>query len=65
VAAILVAEWKPVEKVLDGDQAGAFEVRGFPRTYAFEELERGLENIRQSSMPNAQRPRLKALGILH
>jgi hypothetical protein len=40
VAAILVAEWKPVEKILDGDQAGAFEVRGFPRTYAFEKLKR-------------------------
>ena len=40
VAAILVAEWKPVEKVLDGDQAGAFEVRGFPRTDALQELER-------------------------
>ena len=38
--AVFVAERKPVEKILDGDEAGAFEVRGFPRTHPFEELKR-------------------------
>jgi hypothetical protein len=40
VAAVLVAERKPVEQIFDGDEAGAFEVRGFPRTHTFEELKR-------------------------
>jgi hypothetical protein len=40
VTAVFVAERKPVEKILDGDEAGAFEVRGFPRTNALEELKR-------------------------
>jgi hypothetical protein len=40
VAAIFVAERKPVEKIFDGDEAGPFEVRGLPRTDALEELER-------------------------
>jgi len=40
VAAILVAKWKAIEKIFDGDEAGAFEVRGSPRTDALQELER-------------------------
>jgi hypothetical protein len=40
VAAVFIAERKSVEQVLDADEAGAFEVRGFPRTNALEELKR-------------------------
>src|SRR5687767_6212222 len=39
-AAIFVAEWKAIEQVFDGDEAGALEVRAFARTYAFQELQR-------------------------
>jgi hypothetical protein len=39
-AAVLVAERQPVQKILYEDESGAFEVRGFPRTYAFQKLER-------------------------
>ena len=42
-AAIFVAEWQAVEQVFDGDEAGTLEVRGFPRTDAFQELERSRE----------------------
>jgi hypothetical protein len=54
VAAVFVAERKPVEEVLDGDETGAFEVRRFPGTYAFQKLEWGVEEIGQGSMPDAQ-----------
>jgi len=40
MAAIFVAKRKPVEKIFDGDEAGAFEVRGLPRTNALEKLKR-------------------------
>jgi hypothetical protein len=30
---------------LNENEAGAFEVRGFPRTYAFQKLERGGEKV--------------------
>jgi hypothetical protein len=42
VAAIFVTERKPVKQVLDRGEPGAFEVRGFPRTNAFEVLKRSL-----------------------
>ena len=44
-AAVLVAERQPVEQVFDGDEAGALEVRRLARTDAFQELERGVEEI--------------------
>src|SRR5262249_28073383 len=40
-AAIFVAEWKPVEQIFDGREAGVLEVGRAPRPHAFEELERG------------------------
>src|SRR5438132_477068 len=51
VAAVFVAEWKPVEQVLDGHEARAFEVRGFSRTYALEELKRSFQRVTGQSQP--------------
>src|SRR5262249_50675774 len=45
VAAVLVAERQPVEQILDGDEARAFEVRGLPRTHTLEKLERSTEEV--------------------
>ena len=65
VAAVFVAERKPVEEILDGDEAGAFEVRGFPRTYALQKLKRGVEDVVKAQFPTANAQRSRTLGILH
>ncbi len=44
-AAVLVAERQSVQQIFDDDEAGAFEVRGLPRTHAFQKLERCREKI--------------------
>ena len=48
-AAVLVAERQPIQQVFDGDEAGAFEVRGLARTDALQELERRRERTSQSA----------------
>jgi hypothetical protein len=40
VTAILVPEWEAVEEIFDGEETGALQVRGLPRTHALQELER-------------------------
>jgi hypothetical protein len=40
VTAIFVTEWEAVEQIFDGEEARALQVRGLPRTDAFQELER-------------------------
>ncbi len=65
VAAVFVAERKPIEQILDGGEAGALEVRGFPRTHALQKLKGGVENVGQGSMPNAQCVMLNARAVGH
>jgi acyl-CoA-binding protein len=43
MAAVFVAERKPVEKILDGGKPGAFEVRGAARSDALQELQGRLQ----------------------
>jgi hypothetical protein len=46
VTAILVPGRKPVEEILDGEEADALEVGGSTRTDAFEKLQRRREQLR-------------------
>ena len=52
-AAVFVAERQTVEQVFDGDEAGALEVRGLPRTNAFQELERRREKVIRNGLDAA------------
>ena len=45
VAAIFVADRKPVEEILDGEEADALEIGGSTRTDAFEKLQRRREQF--------------------
>src|SRR5262249_23134461 len=49
VAAVLVAERKPVQQVFDGIEPRALEIGGLSRADAFEKMERGVEGFAQGS----------------
>ena len=55
MAAVLVTEWQTVEQILDRFEAGAFEVRRFARSDAFEELERGRKKLGAQNLLNHDR----------
>ena len=44
-APVFIPERQSIEQVFNGDEPGALEIRGSPRADAFQELERGLEEI--------------------
>jgi hypothetical protein len=46
LAAVFVADRKPVEQILDGEEADPFEVGGSTWTDALEKLQRRREQIR-------------------
>ena len=58
-AAIFVADGKPVQEILDGDQTDTLEIRGAAGADAFEELQRR----RQETLGGHRKSQIKDLRL--
>src|SRR5678815_915692 len=56
-AAVLIAEWQAVKKILDRDEARALEIRGLTRADPLQELKRGDEHLIAHSLHHDGLPR--------